>query len=480
MEPLPVDEVIRVTGATVVRRGRHRDFQGISTDSRTVRRGELFVALRGERFDGHAFVRQALASGAAGVLVETDDARTESASHAHLRVSSCGDALLAIAGVHRSRLDATVVGITGSVGKSTTKEILSGLLSAAAPRAVVASEKSFNNRVGVPLTLFRAGRDTRFLVLEMGTSSPGEIETLAARARPSVGVVTRIAEAHLERLRDLAGVAQEKGALVRALPDSGTAVLEAGDPWAQKLAAETRARVLTFGISERTPASADVCALRVEPESGGMRFLLSVGGRIVGEGRSKLAGVHNVSNALAAIAAAIACGVPAEAALQTLASISLSLPMRLERREAAGIALVNDAYNANPASVESAIAWLKAESCTGLRILVLGEMAELGEEAAELHRRVGRLVAESGIDRFVTVGALAARASEAAAAGGMPFDRVDAVESASAIAPRLEPFLEPGDLVLVKGSRRAALERVVEELASRLGSRPALVLARER
>jgi UDP-N-acetylmuramoyl-tripeptide--D-alanyl-D-alanine ligase len=470
VEPLALADAVRETEAFVVRRGRGTAFTGVSTDSRSIRPGDLFVALRGETFDGHAFVAKAVEAGAAGVVVETDEDAVTLPGAACLRVRSTRDALLALAAFARTRLQAatSVVGITGSVGKSTTKELLRAILEASAPGAVVASEKSFNNDVGLPLTIFRADRRTRHLVLELGTSSPGEIERLAAIGRPTIGVVTRVAEAHLAGLGSIEAVAREKGALARSLPASGVAILNADDPRVAAMAGETPARVRTFGFSE----GADVRAVRSKPDGDGTRFGLRIDGRDAGDGVLALPGLHNVSNALAAIAAASACGVAPEAALDALAVARGSLPMRLEIREHAGVRVVNDAYNANPASVEAALDWLASLECEGRKFVVLGEMNELGEASAELHRRVGRRVPASGVDGLITVGVLAARTGEAAVAAGMPFSSVDALESPASVARLLEPKLEPGDVVFVKGSRAAALERVVQDLAARLESRP--------
>ncbi|MBI1848917.1 MAG: UDP-N-acetylmuramoyl-tripeptide--D-alanyl-D-alanine ligase, partial [Planctomycetes bacterium] len=380
-----------------------------------------------------SFAAKAVDAGAAGVLVESAEDSVAVSGASCLQVRSTRDALLALAAAVRSRLESTasVIGITGSVGKSTTKEILRAILEASAPGAVVAAEKSFNNDVGLPMTIFRTDRRTRHLVLEIGTSGPGEIQRLSSIAAPNVAVVTRVAEAHLAGLGSIEGVAREKGALVRGLTERAIAVLNADDPRVVAMRREAPARVVTFGLDE----PADVRALDVAADASGIRFRLVHDGRTIGDGHLALPGRHNLSNALAAIAAATACGVDPAFALSALGAARGSLPMRLEVAEHRSVQIVNDAYNANPASVEAALEWLATLPCAGRKIVVLGEMGELGDAAAELHRRVGRAIAQAGVDALVTVGILGVRAGEAAVAAGMPFSSVDAVESASGVAP---------------------------------------------
>jgi UDP-N-acetylmuramoyl-tripeptide--D-alanyl-D-alanine ligase len=369
-----------------------------------------------------------------------------------------GLATLARAVLDRQR-DLTVIGVTGSSGKTSTKDLLGQVLAAAGP--TVSPPGSYNNDIGLPLTVLSADEDTRFLVLEMGARGIGHIARLCRVARPDVGVVLNVGSAHLGEFGSAEVIAQAKGELVEALPESGTAVLNADDPRVVGMAPRTSARVVTTGIRE----AADVRATGVRlDESGRARFTLHAGGeeqdvalRVVGE--------HQVANALSAAGAALAAGMsPAEVATALSAAEPRSRWRMEVGRRPDGVTVVNDAYNANPESMRAALAALQALPGQR-RIAVLGAMAELGPGGGAEHERLGRDAAAAGVDLIVAVGADAVGiASGAAAAGRRPGEESVHVPDRAAARALLSELLRPGDVVLVKASRSYGLERLAEDL----------------
>ncbi|MGY2085029.1 UDP-N-acetylmuramoyl-tripeptide--D-alanyl-D-alanine ligase [Blastococcus sp. SYSU DS0539] len=434
----------------------------VTLDSRAVAPGDLFVAVAGERADGHDFLGAAAAAGAAGALAARPDPA--------LQCVVVDDPVAALgrlaAGVHERLTAAGVrtLAITGSSGKTSTKDLLGQVLAAAGP--TVSPPGSYNNDIGLPLTVLSAGRDTRFLVLEMGSRGPGHIARLCRVARPQIGVVLNVGSAHLGEFGSPEGIAQAKGELVEALPDDGTAVLNADDPRVIGMAPRTRARVLATGRS----AQAAVRALDVTlDDSARARFTLVAGGerhpvalRVVGE--------HQVANALSAAGAALAAGLaPADVAAALSAAETRSRwRMEVDRR-ADGVTVVNDAYNANPESMRAALAAL-AGLPAQRRIAVLGGMAELGPDAGAEHERLGRDAAAAGVDLVVAVGADAVGIAEGAAAGGRRAgeESVHVPDRGAALA-WLTEVLRPGDVVLVKASRSYGLELLAADLLGGAG-----------
>lgn len=410
--------------------------QGVATDSRGSVEGKLFVPLRAAR-DGHDFVPAALASGAAAYLTERPPVGGTA-----IVVASTADAFSALAARYRRRLDADVVGITGSVGKTTTKDLVAAILGR--DRRAYASPKSFNNSIGVPFTILNAPGDVQALVLEIGANAPGEIEQLCAIAQPTLAVVTRVAPAHTLGFGGIEGVARAKAELVVALHDSGTAVLNADDHRVAAMAALTGARVITFG---RT-AQADVC-LRTISLAPDLRARVAVStpwGPV--EALLAVRGEHQAYNAAAAIAAGGALGASTEAMAQALATAPVS-GMRMEMRTApSGLRVLDDSYNASPVAVEAALEALAAVPARR-RVAVLGVMAELGELSVPEHRRLGALASRLGLE----VVAVAA-----------PEYGTDTVGDIHEALERLAG-LGPDDVVLVKGSREAGLERLAAALA---------------
>jgi UDP-N-acetylmuramoyl-tripeptide--D-alanyl-D-alanine ligase len=446
-------EVLRATGGAACGAAPELTLDGVATDTRRIAPGRLFVALKGDRFDAHDFLAEAARGGARAALVERPAPAEAAGTMVQIRVADTRRALGDLARFHAGRLPARRAAVTGSNGKTTTKELLHAALAASGP--TVASEKSFNNEVGLPLTLLRVEAATAFAALELGSNHPGEIARLADLARPELGVVTNCAAAHLEHLGDLDGVAREKGSLIEALPPNGVAVLNADDAKVAAMRARARCRVVTFGV--RRPADFRAVDIRFDLR----RLAYKLRGRRV---FVPLGGCHNVYNSLAALAAADALGVPLAAATDALRRIE-GPPMRLAVATLGPLTLIDDSYNANPGSVEAAFRTLAAASVKGRRVMVLGDMLELGAHAAAEHRRMGELASLLGDALLVAVGPHCEAVAAGAASRGLAADCIATFPDSTAAARKVARLLEPGDAVLVKGSRGMAMERVVEAIA---------------
>lgn len=459
--------IAKATGGEVLQRGAVA--AGITTDSRGDCSGRLFVALRGANHDAHAFVGAAVQAGCAGLLVDRPrhelpalDRPGPGRSPFVVRVADTGKALLDLAAEHRRRHRAKVVGITGSCGKTSTKEWLGAVLASVMP--AVRSPGSFNNQIGVPLTLFAIEPGTRAAVVEIGTNAPGEIAQLTAVARPDVGIVTCVAPAHLEGLGSLEGVAREKAALPAGLPEGGLCILNGDDAACRAMAELTKADVQFTSVTRAT----DWFATEVRFHALGTTFLLQ-GQRPVTLPRL---GTHNVYNALAVIAAASRLGVAEEDILQALARVP-SAARRLEPKCAGGVTVFDDTYNMNPQSAAAALQALAGLVGGGRRIAVFGEMLELGTETVNLHRELGAEAARTRQDVLVCVGDGAAPIADGALGAGMAARSVHRVPDLEAALRLLRDLVRPGDRVLCKASRRVALDRLVDRLVAELdaGSR---------
>jgi UDP-N-acetylmuramoyl-tripeptide--D-alanyl-D-alanine ligase len=426
--------------------GADRAFAGVSSDTRTLAAGDLFVALHGPRFNGNGFVGAALAAGAAAALVDTP----QPVGLAQIVVADTQVALTRAGQAWREALAIPVIGVAGSNGKTTAKEMTAAILSEAG--STLATRGNLNNHIGVPLTLLRLEPGHRFAVIEMGANRAGEVADLVKVARPTVGLITNAGAEHLEGFGSLEGVARAEGETVAGLAADATAVINADDEFASLWRSMTAARVVTFGIASEADFRAS--DLRTSLGSDGFltRFRLSSPlGRTDIELR--LGGRHNVANALGAAAAAAAAGATLEQIARGL-GVMRAVPGRLQLKQAAcGAWIIDDSYNANPSSVRAGIEVLA--SLEGRRWLVLGDMAELGEFAADEHCGIGTFAREHGIERLFATGALAALAVERFGNGGQWFPDTEA------LTRELLRVLVSGTSVLVKGSRVNRLERVV-------------------
>jgi len=419
---------------------------GVSTDSRTIRTGELFVALVGEQHDGHDHVGDAMARGAAGAVVS----RHVGSGLPLIVVADTLHALGDLASAVRAQRDLSVIGITGSNGKTSVKTLTARILSRHGKTH--SNSGSFNNEIGLPLTLLAMPEGTRYAVLEMGAGKPGDIAYLASIARPRIGLVNNIAPAHLERMHTLEGIAETKGAMYQALPADGVAVINADDAFAMYFAGLAGSRrKLRFGLD----ADAEVSATDIVLDAAGSRFTLKapVGKAAV---HLPLPGRHNIANALAAASLALAVDVPLEAIVAGLQEAEAVGGRLLRRESAQGWTLFDDSYNANPGSALAAVATLALQP--GERWLVLGNMGELGPDAAALHASIGRAARERGVARMYAVGALAANAAEAFGPDARVFP------DQPALVASLRRDLHANVSVLVKGSHASHMDRVVAAL----------------
>jgi len=438
--------------------------EGVCTDTRQPSPGACFVALKGERFDAHDFLPDAARAGAACAVVAEARAATL-AGKAGLPLLAVPDtlaALGALARFHRRRFRIPLVAVTGSNGKTTTREMIAGILATRGP--VLKSEGNLNNEVGVPLTLLRLSPEHAAAVVEMGMSHPGEIARLAAVAEPQVGVVTNAFPAHLAGLGTVDAVADAKAELYRGLPAVGIAVANADDARMLKRAQASGRRLITFAVGRGRRG--DVVVLEVLSHTAeGLSFLLGIGNREV-EMRVPLVGVHNAVNAAAAAAAAVALGCSDREIARGLAGVQpVGRRLRLERLPS-GAFLVDDCYNANPASMSAALRTLaELAAASGARpAAVLGDMLELGPIEAEAHRALGEEAVRAGARLLAFFGPRSRAGLAAARAAGLPEGDGFHTEDVGALAAFVRERLRPGDFLLVKGSRGMKLERLVEAL----------------
>ncbi len=440
-------ELVDITGGRLT---AEVPVSGVSTDSRSVRPGELYVALSGERFDGHDFVSAAVAGGAALALVS----RPADAAVPQLVVPDTLAALHALAAAHRARFDIPVVGLTGSNGKTTTKEMIAAVLAPLGP--VHRTPGNLNNHIGVPLTLLGLSGEHRAAVVEMGMNHAGEIRVLAALARPGVAVITNAGRAHLEGLGGREAVADAKSEIAERLGHEDTLIYFGDDALLRDKNARRSCRRRTFGFGPSVDCNAtDIAGLGFN----GVEFTASGFGRV----RIGLPGRHNVLNALAALAVADVLGVDHAAAVAGLLRVRPA-PGRMQVKPAGDITVIDDSYNANPDSMRAALDLLR-ETEAGRRIAVLGEMLELGRASESLHREIG--AAAAFVDRLFAIGPSASLLAEAAVNAGLPPERIHVARDIAALESALVPVLTAGDVVLIKGSRGMALERLLPALESR-------------
>lgn len=424
---------------------------GVCTDTRAVAAGQLFVALRGERFDAHDFLEPALAAGAAALLV-ADESRLPAGAPA-IVVDDTRLALGRLAQAWRAEFKLPVIAVTGSNGKTTTKEMIAAILAAAFGDAVLATRGNFNNDIGLPLTLLGLNAGHRAAVIEMGMNRPGEIAYLVGIGAPSVALVTNAQRAHLEGMGDLDEVAREKGSLFAGLPADGIAVINADDGYAglwREMAGGRRVR--SFGIDHPADVHGNVhqhgleISLALTAAEGAIQFTLAIPGR------------HNARNAVAAAAACLAAGVPLAAVAEGLAAFS-GVKGRLQRRAGRkGAEILDDTYNANPDSVRAGIDVLAAT--IGRKLLVLGDMGEIGEASGQYHDEIGGYAKSQGIDRLFALGEASQQAVRNFGEGARHFCHIDKLLAA------VDKELGPETTVLVKGSRFMKMERVADALAA--------------
>jgi UDP-N-acetylmuramoyl-tripeptide--D-alanyl-D-alanine ligase len=475
-----IEEVLEVTSARLLAgECLQEKIRRLSTDSRTVGPGDLFVALAGERYDGHAFVGPALRQGAVGAVVQSayrlpaalQERRGAMRGRERSRLCLIGvqDPLLAyqqLATYHRSRFNIPVVAVTGSNGKTTTKEMVARVL--AERWCVLKTEGNHNNRIGVPQTLFGLAARHKAAVIEMGVDQKGQTTKLAEIVRPTIGVITNIGPDHLEFFGTMEASAQAKGELLDAIGPTHTVILNADDEFFDYLASRARCRVVSFGLSAR----AQVRAVEViSDRQRGTLFRLTLPGRSTAVPVAIGAyGSHNVSNALAAAAVGHLCGMSGISIARGLARFRPAT-MRSEVESRKGVTVINDCYNANPASMKAAIDLLNDLGVGARTIAVLGDMLELGPGSPAMHREVGAYVAAKDISYLVACGALGRELAEGARAVGMPDERIRHISGADEAAHLMTSMVRRNDVILVKASRAMRMECIVEALRDRLSAR---------
>ena len=456
-------EILAATGGKLAHVGERSRYGEVVTDSGKAMNGSVFIALKGERHDGHRFIGDAVRRGAACVIAHRKVARDALGGATLIRVADTLRALGDLARFRRVQLRPKVLAITGSNGKTTTKEMLAAILEEASLHGqslrgkVLKTEGNFNNLVGLPLTLLRLRKQDKVAIVELGTNHPGEIERLAKIADADLAIITSVGAAHLEGLHSLAGVAREKGALYRNLNIGGAIVVNLDDPWVKRLGALFKGKRWTYGRTGQVRAE-DV-ALR---NAHGLTFTLRVGGRRATV-RLNYLGQHNVANALGAATMALAVGASLSAVRRGLARAK-PYAMRMQIDSWRGVGIINDAYNANPTSMQAALQTLAEIPPRGRKIAVLGDMFELGRHTVRQHRELGKAAARANLDHLYLLGAQADAVRRGALGAGMPEEKITVGKDHADVAANVRAAARAGDWLLIKGSRGMAMEKILREL----------------
>lgn len=465
---MTISEVVKATGGALIRGRDEKAFQGVSTDSRQLQEGNLFLCLRGENFDGHQFIKAAASAGAAGFVIQKDAAEDHYKTLGNRPVIVVDDTLRAlgdIARFWRKKLNVPVIAITGSSGKTTTKEMVAGILSLT--KRVLKTEGNLNNQIGLPLTLLKLTSGDDVAVVEMGTNMPGEIGYLTRIAGPDIGLITNIGAAHLEKLKTLAGVREEKGALFDHMNPDGIAVINRDDKSIDFLSRRWQGKQVSFGWRHR----ADISAREVRkagPVGIAFRLKMQQADRPI---RMKIHGGHNLYNALAAAAVSFAYGAGLESiclGLESFEGVSGRFEIKALKN---GAYVIDDSYNANPASVREVLEALMELRGSSDSLVILGDMLELGARSGAWHRKIGRRVAETRAKTLFVMGDYGRDTAAGAMEGGMAAATIFLCENSEQVFDHLVSTLKKGDWVLVKGSRKMKMERIVRMIIETFGIR---------
>ena len=454
-------QLLHAVDGTLMSGNEESQFQGVSIDSRNVQENQLFICIRGERFDGHDFLAQAAEKKVSGIVVsETEKIPASllapvSGNPFIVLVRDTLIALQDLAHFHKKNLHVRVIGVTGTNGKSTTKEMIASVCGA--KFKTLKTTGNLNNHIGLPLTLLELRPVHKIAVLEMGMSGLGEISRLAEIAEPNVGVITNISEAHLVRLKTVKNVQKAKGELFQALNERGTAIVNADDPLVLELAQSLRARRITFGIDK----PADVRASNIHPiKNSGFDFTVTLP-EISFPMHLPFLGYCNIYNALAAVATGYSLGLTPEEITKGLGRCQL-MGQRGEVTHHNSMTIINDAYNANPQSMREALGILCRYNCSGRKFFVIGDMLELSDSAQKSHAQLGEEIAKSSIDCLVTVGPLATLAGERAMDSGMKKNQIVLAKTHQEAIDYLAGNAQSGDCLVFKGSRGSAMEKVIQ------------------
>ncbi|MCJ7645660.1 UDP-N-acetylmuramoyl-tripeptide--D-alanyl-D-alanine ligase [bacterium] len=463
MERVTIREVIRAIRGELICGSQEGEISGVSIDSRTIKKGEIFFALKGERFDGHDFLGEAIEKGARAAVVSRKREKFVT-KVAIIKVAHSLTALQQLAKFYRHKFNPVVVGVTGSNGKTTTKDMLKALL--LSKYRVVATPGNYNNIVGLPLTLFQICPETEFLVLEMGANHAGEIKRLAEISLPQIGVITNIGATHLQFFRCISNVLSAKMELVKLLPPRGKVVLNMDDFHLRSQFKKIKREIITFG----TNPQADVRASDVVVSRSGGKEKLSFTVH-VGRNRKEFdlycLGRYNIYNALAAISVAKEFGISLSLMVDVLREFRFP-KLRMEKLKYGEVTIINDAYNANPISVKAALSELISSFPSQRKIVVLGDMLELGRLSRKFHQEIGKIVATSPIYSLITIGEDARFIAQAAREWGMERSNIFSFKDKKFASRKLKGLLKPKDLVLIKGSRKMGLEEVTKYLSKKI------------
>ncbi len=458
MNNIEISNVLKAINGELLLGNSELCITGISTDSRTIKKGELFFALDGENYNGHTFADQAVSNGAAGAVISNNKDAVSSLLKGFekrilIEVADTLQALGDLAKFYRKCLRTDFVAVTGSNGKTTTKDMIYHVLRNFSN--VTRSRKSFNNFIGVPLTIFDSDFTQDFCVVEMGTNAPGEIRRLSEIIYSDFTILTNISCSHLEGLGSIEGVANAKAELIENMAENGTLITNADNDWCNRIANRYDGNVITFGFNK----SADIRASNVERNDSGFVFTVNDDSTV----KLNVLGKHNIYNAMAAIAICNAVGIGMGDICDKFVDFKLP-PMRMEKQVCGDIVVINDGYNSNPASMSAALEEFSQLTTPGRKILVCGDMLELGNYAESLHREIGTKVAKSDVDVLWTVGSFSRFVAEEAVANGMPEERIQSCETSEEISSFVASQLKKDDTVLVKGSRGMKLENVVHQI----------------
>ncbi len=463
MIPQKALDIAKIVSGVLISGDQKELLTSVSIDSRSINKGDVFIPIVGDKFDGHDYIDDAMSNGAAGFFTEIWDEKIKRIAANYdgpvaIKIDDSIKALQYLASNNISKLSSKVVGITGSTGKTSTKNMISSILGRS--RKIVSTPMNFNNEIGLPLSILGCDSETELFVLEMGMRGSGQIEELVNIAGPDIGLITNIGDSHVGVLGSQEDIAKAKSELIKALPIEGFAVLNADDPWTPVLIDGTEAKVITFG---RVPA-ADYCATNIHLDNEARpNFLVHTP---VGKISIQLSvpGQHAVQNALAAIAVAGCFGIETEEIEKGLREMPIDLMRMNIAAKSNGVIVINDTYNANPTSMEAALKTAAAFNSKGKRIAVLGDMAELGEGSGEAHYEVGRKAATLGIDILVTVGDAARNMKRGAIDGGLSKKDIHYYLDKEEAIKFLRENLEADDLVLVKASRCMEFEQIVKNI----------------
>ena len=461
MIEMKIEECLRAIGGKNSSGVGDEFFRGVSIDSRTLKKGELFVCIQGDRFDGHNFIKEAQDKQAAAIVLseESEMGRVRGKTPVVIRVKNTLKALQELALFYRKKMPVKVIGITGTNGKSTTKEMTAAITEK--KFKTIKTKGNLNNHIGLPLNIFDLSKTDEIAVMEMGMSAAGEIKRLAEIAKPGIGVVTNISEGHLVHLKTLKKVQAAKGELFDSLSEKEIAIVNADDPLVLELAKSLRAKVITYGIYK----GADIKAENICPmDREGFKLSVNFSGKNIPMCIPFL-GECNIYNALAAIATSWSLGIAPDDIKQGLMAAKL-LANRFEVSEHRGVTIINDSYNANPRSMKEALKILAKYKCKGRRFFIVGEMLELGDLSKPAHKALGVDVAKYSIDYLVTVGDLSSHVAKSAVASGMNKKNTAIASGHECAVAFIKKHSRSGDCLLVKGSRGSKMEEVVRRFVA--------------